>query len=174
MTVVFVECPDPALPNGHSLLAAAPHAGTRFYLQMVDHVFGAPALGLLDRDGLADGVEARLLVDPSPAPSIDVEDATRVVLEGSQIRAIGKGIAPWHAIDTGCFLLTQAVFEALRAVPEAEPKTVSSAMRQLAARGALWATPIEDVAWADVDTPADRRLAEQLLMRASSRLVQLT
>jgi 1L-myo-inositol 1-phosphate cytidylyltransferase len=169
LTVRFVETPDPTAPNGHSLLAAEPLVRSRFFLQMVDHVFGRPVLPLLDRGRPYDGEAGRLLVDLNPDESIDLDDATRVCLDGVRITSIGKSIDPWDAIDTGCFLLTPAVFRALREVPSSEPRTVSSAMRRLVCSDSLFSTDIGDIPWADVDTPADRDVAERVLASSSLR-----
>lgn len=162
LAVRFVETHDATAPNGHSLLAAAGVTRERFFLQMVDHVFDRPVLRLLDMDHEADGEVARLLVDLHPGRAIDVNDATKVCVDGRRITAIGKGLTVWDAIDTGCFRLTQGIFDALRAVSAAEPLTVSAGMRQLVSRRALSAVPIAGAAWLDVDTPADRELADHL------------
>lgn len=167
VAVRFVVTPDYTAPNGHSLLAAAPLADQRFFLLMVDHVFERPVLSLLDADAAPDDEVARLLVDPSPDAALDLVDATKVSLDGRQITAIGKGLAHWDAIDTGCFRLTSRVFDALRTVPASEALTVSAAMRRLSARGVLTAVPIGRVAWIDVDTPSDRAVADQLLAVAA-------
>jgi choline kinase len=111
---------------------------------------------------MARGESARLLVDRTPV-GLDLSDATKVQLDAGRIVAIGKGIEPWDAIDTGVFLLTGAVFDAIRRVPPSEPLTVSSAMRRLARDGALGAIDIGGVSWIDVDTPADRHDAERRL-----------
>jgi len=169
LDVRFVEISDPSAPNGDSLLAAAPVARSHFYLQMVDHVFAQPVLPLLSGVPLRDEEAGRLLVDLSPDACLDLEDATRVQLEGARIVAIGKGLRTWDAVDTGCFLLTDRVFDALRDVPTSEPRTVSSAMRQLVVKGALGAVSIGDIAWADVDTPADLMSAQQALAVVSYR-----
>lgn len=163
LAVTFVETPDPTTPNGHSLLAAAPLTRPRFFLQMVDHVFGQTVLPLLDRDTPGPREAGRLLVDLAPGTDLDLADATKVTLHGERITGIGKGLTAWDAIDTGCFVLTAAVFEALRQVPAAESRTVSSAMRRLVDRGALYAAAIGGVPWVDVDTPADRVVAERVL-----------
>jgi choline kinase len=169
LRIRFVETPDPTAPNGHSLLAAEPLAAARFFLQMVDHVYSQAVLPLLD-DGPVPEVEAgRLLVDRAP-DGLDLGDATKVRLDGDRITAIGKGIEPWDAIDTGSFVLTAAVFDALRQVPATEPRTVSSAMRSLAVRRTLFAIDIGGVRWADVDTPVDRESAERLLVATAARL----
>lgn len=169
MTIRFVVTPDPTAPNGHSLLAAAPFVRSHCYLQMVDHVFSQPVLARLDA-GVAEAGEAvRLLIDPRPDPSLDLEDATKVALRGRRIVTIGKGLDPWDAIDTGCFRLTPEVFEALRQVPAASPLTVSAAMQRLASAGRMTGIEIGPIEWADVDTPADRLAAERLLALALPR-----
>jgi choline kinase len=162
MTIRFVENHDPTAPNGHSLLAAERLAAPRFYLQMVDHLFERPVLAKLAATARWPGEVARLLVDPAPA-GLDLSDATKVRLEAERIVEIGKGVDPWDAIDTGVFLLTHGVFEAIRGVGSSEPLTVSSAMRRLARDGALISVEIGGISWVDVDTPADRRDAERRL-----------
>ncbi len=161
LTVHFVENPDPKTPNGESLLAAEPMVRDRFFLQMVDHLFGEPVLRRLASPSFDTRTVARVLVDRTPE-NLDLSDATKVRLDGDRVAAIGKAVDPWDAIDAGCFLLTPAVFQALRDVPPSEPRTVSSAMRRLVERRALSAGELVGVPWIDVDTPADRAGAERL------------
>jgi 1L-myo-inositol 1-phosphate cytidylyltransferase len=162
LSIRFVETPDPSAPNGVSLLSAEPLAAPHFFLQMVDHLFDDVALPKLTRTALGSGEGGRVLVDRAPG-DIDLEDATKVRLAGDRVVAIGKGIEPWDAIDAGCFVLTGAIFTALGDTPASEPKTVSSGMRQLAARGLLTAVDVNGLGWVDVDTPGDRESAERLL-----------
>jgi choline kinase len=92
-----------------------------------------------------------------------------VCLAGDRVTSIGKNIEPWDAIDAGCFILTSAVFDALRRVPGDEPLTVSSGMRQLVARRSLGVARVDGVEWIDVDTPADRSIADRLLLASTVR-----
>jgi choline kinase len=167
LDVVFVENPHTSDPNGVSLLMAEPLAASVFYLQMVDHVFGGTALPLLTAEPFVPGEAGRLLVDASPSVP-DVSDATKVRVRSGAIVAIGKQIESWNAVDTGCFVLTHAIFEALRSVRPSEPRTVSSGMRQLARHRSLSAVEIGNLEWIDVDTPLDRAAAEVLV--ANQRL----
>jgi len=167
LAVQFVTSPDPSLPNGVSLLAAEPLARRAFFLQMVDHLFAEvtlPHLALLPLDGAEGG---RVLVDRAPK-NLDLEDATKVRLDGRLVQAIGKGLEPWEAIDAGCFLLTHEVFTALREAPVHEPRTVSSGMRQLVQKRRLTAVDVRGIEWMDIDTPADHDAAERLLATAPS------
>jgi choline kinase len=162
LQIHFVETPDPSQPNGVSLLAAEPLARPTFYLQMVDHLFTGTALARLTMQPLDRSEAGRVLVDRAPI-NLDLEDATKVQLDGARVRAIGKGLERYDAIDAGCFVLTHGVFDALRAVPAAEGRTVSSGMRRLVARDLLTAVDLDGMEWMDVDTPADREAAERLL-----------
>jgi choline kinase len=164
IAVRFVTNPDPTTPNGESLLVAEPLAATRFFLQMVDHVFAEPVLGRLGTalNGAAAGC---VLIDRAPV-NLDLSDATKVRLAGDRVTAIGKGIDAWDAIDAGCFVLTRSIFGALREVPAGEARTVSAAMRRLVARRALGAADLAGVRWIDVDTPDDHVEAEALLSAA--------
>lgn len=161
LTIRFVDVSDASLPNGVSLLATEGITAPRFFLQMVDHVFTTPALPRLVSVPMGADEGGRLLVDR--APSVDLEDATKVRVHDGHIVAIGKSIDPWDAVDMGLFVLTPAVYDALRRVPTGEPLTVSAGMQQLIARRMLRAVEAAGVPWADVDTPADREAAERLL-----------
>lgn len=163
LRVRFVENHEFTAPNGVSLLAAEGAAASLFYLQMVDHLFLAPALGQLSRLPLASDESGRVLVDSTPSADIDLDDATKVRRSASRVTAIGKGLETWDAIDAGCFVLTHDIFEALRRVGPGEGRTVSSGMRRLVDAGRLGAVDIEGAPWIDVDTPADRDIAERLL-----------
>lgn len=165
LRLTFVENDDYAAPNGVSLLAAEPAAAVAFFLQMVDHLFPEPALSLLVATPLDAGEVGRVLVDSTPSADIDLDDATKVQLELGRVSAIGKGLDLWDAIDAGCFVLTHGVFDALRAVPLEAGRTVSSGMRRLVAARALGAVDLRGADWIDVDTPADREIAERLLGR---------
>jgi len=147
-------------PNGTSLRAAEAVAAPRFFVQMADHVFDAAVLSRLE-----DGEEApacRVLVDLDPSPA-NLNDPTTVRLEGRKVGSIGKKVAPFDAVDAGCFLLDRRVFAALRRAQALEPPTVSAAMRQLARRGELMASDLGATSWVDVDTPKDLALAERCL-----------
>jgi choline kinase len=161
LAVKIVPHADYHLPNGISLLAAEPHVGSAFFLQMADHLFGEPVLAPLAASDAAPSGRLRLLVDRRPV-YLDEEDATKVCLDGDRISAIGKELSRWDAIDTGCFLLDGRVFDALRQVECREETSVSAGMERLIAAGLLSAVELTGVTWVDVDTPLDRRRAGEL------------
>jgi choline kinase len=165
LDITFLENLDYTAPNGVSLLTAESAAAPAFYLQMVDHLFAEPSLARLAAAPLGTHDVGRVLVDVAPSADIDLDDATKVQLHAGRVAAIGKGLRTWDAIDAGCFLLTHGVFDALRRVPAGEALTVSAGMRQLVMASQLGAVDMQGTAWIDVDTPADREIAERLLGR---------
>jgi len=154
-------------PNGVSLLSAAPYITGAFYLQMADHLFERPVLGLLDRADGRPGA-SRLLVDFAPS-DFDEADATKVRVRQGRITAIGKDVYPYDAVDTGYFRLDPSIFAALREVQRVEPPSVTLGMRRLIAQGQLEAVAVDGVSWTDVDTPEDFARAASLLGDQASR-----
>lgn len=169
LSVRTVFNPHFTQPNGVSLLAAERLVGERFFLQMADHLFARPVLPVLDGELAGADDLPRLLVDRT-AQGIDLDDATKVRIHEGRIRAIGKSLSRWDAVDTGCFRLDARVFEALRRAGREGPPSVSAGMTWLAERGQLAPVYLTDVAWADVDTPVDRERAEHLECPAPSEL----
>ena len=163
--VEFVYNPEWHLENGVSALAAREYCGNRrFALLMGDHLFEASVLQRL----LAVEVPASdsvLAVDSLPAdPSIAAE-ATRVRMKAGRITAIGKDVDPWDALDTGMFIFTPALFDALEEARAAGETTLSAGVQRLAARGLMLGADVAGASWCDVDTLADLDAAE-ILVRA--------
>ena len=151
------------LENGVSALAARPFAGTRrFALLMGDHVFEPRVLRRMLR--LAAGSEDSLLaVDARPATPEQAAEATKVRREGSRIVAIGKDLTDFDALDTGLFVCSPLLFDALEIARAAGDTTLSGGIRELASRGKMHAMEIGDAAWCDIDTRSDLEAAEALL-----------
>ncbi len=170
LTVRVVFNRDVDSPNGVSLLAAESLAQDRFFVQVADHVFTGFVLSKLDDAPLVPDGSLRLLVDYAP-DGIDLEDATKVLVDAGFIRAIGKELATWNAVDTGCFRLDRRVFEALRAAGRGgTPPSLSAGMNLLAEAGLLAPVALGEMEWADVDTPADLARAERLQCAGSGEL----
>lgn len=151
---------DWTLPNGHSVLAGAEVLRGNYLLSMSDHLFD-PAIvtRLLSQRGEA----VTLAVDLNlSGPLLDIDDATKVeVTEDSRIAAIGKTLASYNAIDTGLFLATPVLAEAIRAdIAAGGGGSLSEGMQRLANSGLAKAVDIGSARWIDVDSPAMLELAE--------------
>lgn len=154
--------------NGVSVLKAKPFLDGPFLLTMCDHLVDPAIL----RELMASALEpdtVTLAVDFNVAGSInDPDDVTRVNCSNGRIVHIGKVIREFNAIDTGCFLCTPVMFEALEASQAAGDDSISGAMNVLARRQQARVFDIQGRLWLDVDDPASLDKAEQLL--SSGRL----
>jgi choline kinase len=111
--------------------------------------------------------EACVLATARPGGTgLDLEDATKVLADDDgQIRQIGKELKRYNQIDTGVFSMTRALFPALARAAADGDHSLTGGNRGLAAQGLLFAQPIGDLPWQDVDTPEDLLAAECLAER---------
>jgi len=168
--VTLVENPEWERGNGVSVAAArkALDPGETVLLSMSDH--------LLPVEGLAAVLEARsrgnlLLIDPRPERIFDLDDATKVLVEGNRILDIGKEIATYNAIDCGVFRLDGRFFDALESRIAEGRESISDGARVLIERGEMEMVTLPgDLFWIDVDTPASYRHALENRERYLSQL----
>jgi 1L-myo-inositol 1-phosphate cytidylyltransferase len=139
---------DWTLPNGVSVLAAADAmAGRPALMAMCDHIV-APALYRRMADqGTGGGV--RLGIDRRLGhPWVDPEDVTCVATTGERIVAIGKGLEPHDAYDTGVFVIGAPFLDALSSI---EAPSITEGVRALATRDLAFTADCSDLDWIDVD-----------------------
>ncbi|HEX8309209.1 MAG TPA: NTP transferase domain-containing protein [Allosphingosinicella sp.] len=153
LPIEIVRNEDWARPNGVSVLAAEPRLAREFMLLMSDHLFDPAILsGMIraDRNGAALTLGADHAVGN---PLLDLEDATKIELgEGGRIRRIGKTLPCYDAVDTGIFIATPALFEALRAsLAAGGAGSLSEGVQALADSGRAFTWDIGGRWWLDVD-----------------------
>lgn len=151
------------LQNGVSVLAAAPHVDGPFLLTMADHVLGDPVMECAHgHEPPADG--ATLLVDYKLDTIFDMDDATKVRVVDGRPEAIGKQLDEYNCVDTGVFVATEGLMEALSAVYEKEGDVaLSDGIQRLMKEGRMRTLDIGAGFWQDVDTPQMLAHAEQML-----------
>jgi 1L-myo-inositol 1-phosphate cytidylyltransferase len=139
---------------------------------MSDHLFDPAIVArLISERPRAQGVI--LAVDRYIAnPAIDLDDATKVrVNENGSIVSIGKTLQTYNAIDTGLFLATPALREAILASIEAGGSgSLSEGVQILAESGQAGTMDVGSCWWADIDDPRSLKAAEEQLHRASARI----
>jgi choline kinase len=164
----FVVNPHWRLENGVSALAAREAiACERFALLMGDHVFDPDVLSRMLRTPVDDG-ESLLAIDARDVPPEVADEATKVRRHGSRIVAIGKDLHPYDALDTGVFVCSPSLFEALETAQAGGDTTLSGGIRVLASRGLMRGVEIGDARWCDIDTVSDLAAAEAALAAAPS------
>ncbi len=165
VTLRFVENDDWKKSNGISVLAARPYIKENFVLLMSDHIFDPKTLENLKQVPLG-GQKAILAVDRKINDIFDMDDATKVVVEGQHISRIGKQLTDYNAIDTGMFLCSPGLFDVLEEAKKDGNCSLSDGIQLLAARNQMGAYDIGDGFWQDVDTPEALRFAEKQLFQA--------
>jgi len=152
--------------NGISVLSAYLHLQEPFLLLMADHLFDPGIARDLIRaaacknDGITLAIDSQL-----DNPLINPDDVTRVNVVQEKIASIGKGLKEYNAYDTGIFLCTPAIFDALK---EGSDKTgnvdLSTGVQLLAAAGQANTFDIHGRFWIDVDDPVAFWRAENALL----------
>lgn len=151
-------------PNGLSVVAAAPFVGERFLLLMSDHLFDPSIVKDLLAKSPRDAALVLAIDRRMDNPLVDLSDVTRVdVADDGRIAALGKGLAQFNAFDTGIFLTSPALIQAVReVVAEGGSGSISEGVMRLAARGLAATYDIGDRYWLDVDDPAALARAENV------------
>jgi len=164
LALTFVYNAEWRLENGVSVLAAEPYLDTeRFAVLMGDHVFEPAVLDRLFTASVHPD-ESVLAIDMRPAPPDVAAEATKVSLRGSRITGIGKELGRYDALDTGVFVCSRILFDALRDAQRSGDTTLSGGIRRLAARGLMRGMDIGDATWCDIDTVTDLEAAELALI----------
>jgi choline kinase len=152
-------------PNGLSVLSAREKLDGPFVLLMSDHLFDPAILARLIAAHRAEAA-LTLAVDEDVAnPTLDLEDATKVaVAQDGRIRAIGKALERYDAVDTGIFVATPVLLDAIaEAVAAGGSGSLSEGVQRLADQGSAFASPIGRGWWIDVDDAAAHARAEAML-----------
>jgi len=148
--------------NGVSVLKAKDYIQEPFILLMADHLFDYKILLALQKQTIEDD-ECILCVDKNHHKYLDVDDATKVFIEDDQIKDIGKQLDGYNGIDTGIFLCTPVIFDALKESIDSGNESLSAGIKILANRHKMKAFDISDKYWLDVDDNTAFKNAKSLL-----------
>ena len=162
LRVHWLRGADPDRSNGMSVLHARTFLPRPFLLLMGDHLVDVAVLRRLA--GVALEPEGAVLcIDRHLGRIYDVEEATKVKLEGERITAVGKNLTDYDAVDTGVFACSPALFAALEASVRNGDCSLSDGIQVLAQRRVMRALEMGETEWADIDTPEALRHAETLI-----------
>ncbi len=150
--------------NGLSVLRARDAIKENFVLLMSDHIFNEIIIKKLMAQEVEPG-EVILAVDKNiDNDLVDKHDATKVLLDGDRILDIGKEVEEYNAYDTGIFLCTPGLFDALEESTRQGDTSLSGGIRVLAKKGRARFFDIDGNFWIDVDDEARLEQAERCLI----------
>jgi choline kinase len=166
----FVLNENYKLQNGISVLCARPFVGKEYLLTMADHILDEKIMNLVCTHRPPAG-SSTLCIDYKLNTIFDIDDATKVLAEGNRIRKIGKNLEEYNCIDTGVFIGTEGLMDAIEEVyNEKGDVSLSEGVQVLANKGLMEALDIKDAFWQDVDNLDMLKHAEKLLRWKSGRL----
>jgi len=168
--IVFVINDQYRLSNGLSVLAAKQVLTESFVLSMADHLFSHEIARLVKNTPLpASG--AALFVDYKIEEVFDLDDATKVVAINDDIISIGKSLQTYNCIDTGLFLCSTDLLDALQNVyDQCGDASLSEGITELSKQNTMKTIDIGSAKWQDVD---DQAMLKQALEFASDSLTSL-
>ena len=160
----YVENKNWQLGNGVSVYEARDLIEEPFVLLMSDHVFNPEILCELRKRKISKD-ECILCVDTQMRYVFDIDDATKVLVDGDRILQIGKELKDYNGIDMGIFLCSRSIFEALDRSIRRGQYSLTEAIRELADKGKMKACCFDDEEhyWIDIDTPRMEKIAEKIL-----------
>lgn len=166
--------PDFRKSNGLSVLCAQSAVRGNFILTMADHIF-APEM-VADACSLVPPQWGALLcVDYKLNTIFDMDDATKVLVEDGKVASISKKLTNFNAVDTGLFVCTPTLFEALNAAADLSPIhdcSLSEGIATLMKTGRMAVHDIGSFIWQDVDDDYMLKQAESLVKTRLSAHVQ--
>ncbi len=162
--IIPIQNDDWQKENGFSVLKARDVIDEPFLLLMADHLFDPAIIRLLQEQTLNDG-EVLLAVDTDKNnPLIDMGDVTKVHSKEGYILNIGKTIDDFNGFDTGIFLCTPAIFEALECAYKIHNDTTLSAAIRVLAEDKHAKSVQTTGFWIDVDDEKAHQKAEKTLL----------
>ena len=163
--LTFCFNPNYKKSNGLSVLTARESVRGNFILTMADHIFSPEMIS--DACSIIPPSQGAVLcVDYKLDAIFDMDDATKVCVENGRVAAISKKLTQFNAVDTGLFICTPTLFEALEAAADASPIhdcSLSEGIATLMKTGRMHVHDIGAYIWQDVDDDYMLQQAETLL-----------
>lgn len=165
LKITLIFNPSWQRKNGLSVLAAKNFIKEKFILLMADHIVDSEILLKIKEEKIAND-EVILAVDYKIKnnPLVDLEDVTKVLVREGRVVNIGKRIEDYNGFDTGIFLCSPKIFQALEENLENANYSLSGGINTLARQEKIRAIDIGSYKWVDVDNEEMYRKTEKLLL----------
>lgn len=159
VSIEYVYNPEWEKGNATSVLVAEKRLGKEFLLVMGDHIFESKmAEKLLEHPS-----DLTMCVDSDPQ-YVDLEEATRVLVEERQVTRIGKGLKRYNAVDTGLFLCREKIFPLLKRNIKEGYEEWTELVENFVAEDKVETVDLPRSTWMDIDTSDQLERAEVVLL----------
>jgi CDP-L-myo-inositol myo-inositolphosphotransferase len=165
ISITYITNEEWGKENGLSVLKARKLLSENFILLMGDHIFEESILKSLLTQEVSNG-EVVLAVDYNVKTNkfIDLNDVTKVFVKKDKILNIGKRIMEYNGYDTGIFLCSPAIFNAIEESLSKGNSSLSGGIKVLAQKNKVRAFNINGWFWIDVDDENRLKKAEKWLL----------
>lgn len=139
----FVVNPRPELGNGYSFILGSRTLSGSFLLSMADHIY-PPTMA----ERILSSRAPSLGMDSDPS-FVEVEEATKIRVQGHRVVAVSKELDLWDGIDVGLHHMVPVEVE------EEREMEMSQLLTALASEVEIGYVDVRGCPWTEVDTPED-------------------
>ncbi|OQX92240.1 MAG: hypothetical protein B6D58_04010 [candidate division Zixibacteria bacterium 4484_95] len=165
VNITYIENPEWKKGNGVSVLKAKDHFHGKFLLLMSDHLCDEVMIKKLLSTDIGFN-RCKLCIDNNlTGEHFSIDDVTKIYYEADKVKYIGKSLDNFNAIDTGVFLCTPAIFEALEKSIKQGEYSLSAGNQILAEQGKLETVDVTGCFWIDIDNEEALQKAQDLLIK---------
>jgi len=165
--ISFIDNPEWSKGNGVSVLKARELlSNENFILLMSDHLFDKEILKKLLNISNCNN-KVLLSVDSNLKNDlIDKKDVTKVLVCDGVIKQIGKEILEYNAYDTGIFLCSPIIFDALEESIKRGDYSLTGAIKILSEKKNAYIVDVKNKFWIDVDNEKMYKKAKKYLLKS--------
>jgi len=171
--ITFIKNEKWELSNGYSVYSAKNYLEHKnFVLLMSDHIFDKKNLeklifyeNKLENNYNKNGFISILASDFNKQSGIDINDATKIIINNNLITEINKNLTNYDAYDTGMFLCSKNIFKYFDILNESKKDFSLSEANSLIIKDNKFSyCDIDKNYWQDIDTKVDLKTAENKLL----------
>lgn len=156
--------------NGISVLKAKGKISTPFLLMMTDHLVSRSMVEEMLKEPIEEqGVNLGVDFQLNTKPAAFLNEATKLEVRQGRVVNIGKGLETYNGLDTGLFVCSGAIFDALEESASKGDTTLSGGIRILGSRGRVKAVDMGDALWFDIDDDASFKRAEKAFLASLTK-----
>ncbi|MBW1998041.1 MAG: NTP transferase domain-containing protein, partial [Deltaproteobacteria bacterium] len=152
--------------NGISVLKAQEKLKENFLLMMGDHLVEPMIIRKMVDQKLLNGEIVLAVERNTNNPMVNLNDVTKVWINNGKLGDIGKDLTRFNGFDTGVFLCSPAIFEAINeSISGRGDSSLSGGVKWLTEKGKVKIWNTGGRFWIDIDDPEALKKAEDALLQ---------
>ncbi|NLY71104.1 MAG: NTP transferase domain-containing protein [Clostridiales bacterium] len=168
VNITYLDNPDWELGNGVSAYTfnRTYKENEKYIMMMADHIFNPDVFkSFVEQSNNITDEEILLAADKRLEKVWDLDESTKIKSQGDRAIKLGKELTDYDAVDSGLFLCTGALLNALKEAISNKQYGLTDAVNILASKGKVKLCFIEKD-WVDVDDLESYVQAEKILLKS--------